>query len=219
MDKSTGVYILSENKFLREALSRMLKKRSALGALSGPRITAEVKAEILRACVRVLLLDSVSLFLAEDQAIQQLRAEAPALSILLIGMEDDEQTFLQTVRRGATGYVLKEASAAEVVGAVRAMTNGEAVCPPRLCRILFESVAQQSQWLPQSRSRALWGLTPREQQLVPLLARGLRNKEIAGHLNVSEQTVKNHVHRILHKVGADTRLDAVDLCREQGLLL
>jgi len=219
MDGSTGVYILSENRFLREALSRMLRKQSALGALSGPSITAEVKAEILGAGVRVLLLDSVSLFLAEDDAIQKLRAEAPALKILLIGMEDDDQTFLQIVRRGAIGYLLKEASAAEVVGAVRAVTNGEAVCPPRLCRLLFESVAQQTHWLPQSRSRSQWGLTRREQQLVPLIARGLRNKEIAGHLNVSEQTVKNHVHRILHKVGADTRLDAVDLCREQGLLL
>jgi DNA-binding NarL/FixJ family response regulator len=101
MDRSTGVYILSENKFLREALSRMLKKRSALGALSGPSITAEVKAEILGAGVRVLLLDSVLLFLAEDEAIQKLRAESPGLGILLIGMEDDERTFLQTVRRGA----------------------------------------------------------------------------------------------------------------------
>jgi len=219
MDGSTGVYILSENRFLREALSRILKNKSAFGALSGPSFTAGVKAEILSSGVRVLLLDSVSLFLAEDDAIQMLRAEAPALKIVLIGMEEDDQTFLQIVRRGATGYLLKEARAAELVAAVRAVTNGEAVCPPRLCRILFEYVAQQAQLLPQSRSRSQLGLTRREQQLVPLIARGLSNKEIAGHLNVSEQTVKNHVHRILHKVGAHNRLGAVDLCREQGLFL
>jgi len=217
MDGSTGVYILSENRLLREALSRILKKKPAFWALSGPSYTAEAKAEIIGSGVQVLLLDSVSLFLAEDDAIQRLRAEAPVLKIVLIGMEEDDQTFLQIVRRGATGYVLKEASAAEVVAAVRAVTNGEAVCPPQLCRILFEYVSRQASALPQSRSRLQLGLTRREQQLVPLIARGLSNKEIAGHLNVSEQTVKNHVHRIIHKVGVEDRLTAVDVCRAAGL--
>ena len=217
MDGSTGVYILSENRLLREALSRILKKKSAFWALSGPSFTAEAKAEIIGSGVQVLLLDSVSLFLAEDNAIQTLRVEAPALKIVLIGMEDDHQTFLQIVLRGAIGYLLKEASAADVVAAVRAVTNGEAVCPPRLCRILFEYVAQQTHSLPQRRSRLNLGLTRREQQLVPLIARGLSNKEIAGHLSVSEQTVKNHVHRIIHKVGVEDRLTAVDVCRAAGL--
>jgi len=219
MDAGTGVYILSENRLLREALSRILKKRPDFWVLHGASFSADVRAEIVSSGVHVLLLDSVPLFLAEASAIQALRAEAPSLKIVLMGMEADDQTFLQIVRRGAIGYLLKEASASEVIGAVRAVACGEAVCPPRLCRVLFEYLAQQPPLMPPSRTSPSLALTRREQQLVPLIARGLSNKEIASRLNVSEQTVKNHVHRILHKVGVDNRLGVVDLCREQGLLL
>jgi two-component system NarL family response regulator len=219
MEAGTGVYILSESRLLREALSRILKKKPGFWVLHGSSFSAEVRAEIVSSGVHVLLLDSVPLFLAEENAIQVLRAEAPALKIVLMGMEDDGQTFLQIVRRGAIGCLLKEASAAEVIAAVRAVASGEAVCPPRLCRVLFECLAQQTPILPSKLTTSQLGLTRREQQLVPLIARGLSNKEIAAQLNVSEQTVKNHVHRILHKVGADNRLGVADFCREQGLFI
>ena len=219
MDSGIGVYILSENRLLREALSRILKKRPEFWVLHASHFSTEVEEAIANSGAQVLLLDSAPLFMAEDDAIQRLRAESPGIKVVLMGMEEDEQTFLQMIRRGAIGYLLKEAGASEVVAAVRAVTNGEAVCPPRLCRILFEYLAQQARQLPSGCTRSSLKLTRREQQLLPLIARGLRNKEIATHLNVSEQTVKNHVHRILHKVGADTRLGVVDLCREQGLIL
>jgi DNA-binding NarL/FixJ family response regulator len=219
MDASIGVYILSENRLVREALSRILKKGADFWTLDGPKYSSEVRDEIVRSGVQVLLLDSVSLFLAEVETFQSIQRGAASLKIVLIGMEDDDQTFLQSVRRGAIGYVLKEASAAEIVAAVRAVTNGEAVCPPRLCRTLFECLTQEAQSLPPSNTRQQLGLTRREHQVVPLIARGLSNKEIALRLNVSEQTVKNHVHRILQKVGADDRLGVVDVCRQQGLIL
>jgi DNA-binding NarL/FixJ family response regulator len=219
MDAGIGVYILSENRLLREALSRILKKKPGFWVLDGSDFSAEVRADIGSSGVHVLLLDSVPLFLAEDSAIQMLRAEVPALKIVLMGMEDDDQTFLQIVRRGATGYLLKEASSAEVVAAVRAVTGGEAVCPPRLCRVLFEYLAQQARSLPSNFTRSQLGLTRREQQLLPLIARGLSNKEIGARLSVSEQTIKNHLHRMLRKVGAENRLAVVDVCREQGMIL
>jgi DNA-binding NarL/FixJ family response regulator len=219
MDAGIGVYIFSENRLLREALSRILKKKPDFWVMDGSGLSVEVRAEIVRSGVHVLLLDSVPLFLAQDSAIQMLRSEAPALKIVLMGMQDDDQTFLQIVRGGAIGYLLKEASSAEVVAAVRAVMNGDAVCPPRLCRTLFEYLARQAHTLPSSRARSQLGLTRREQQLLPLIARSLSNKEIALRLNLSEQTVKNHVHRILRKVGAGNRLGVVDVCREQGMIL
>ncbi len=219
MDAGTGVYILSENRLVREALSRILKKRPDFWVLHGSDLSAEVRDEIVRTGVHVLLLDSMRLYFAVEEALKLLRAEAPAIRIVLIGMDDDEQAFLQIVRRGAIGYLLKEATAAEVVAGVRAVMNGEAVCPPRLCRVLFEHLAQEACQLPSGRTRTQLGLTRREQQLLPLIARGLTNKEIATRLNVSEQTIKNHLHRMLHKLGADNRLGVVDLCRDQGLIL
>jgi len=98
------------------------------------------------------------------------------------------------------------------------VTEGEAVCPPSLCLDLFDYVCQQSRLLPNFRVKQQLGLTRREQQLVEMIGRGLTNKEIAQQLNVAEQTIKNHVHRMLRKVGVNDRLAVVDLCRTQGLV-
>jgi two-component system, NarL family, response regulator DesR len=82
---------------------------------------------------------------------------------------------------------------------------------------LFQYVAQQRNRFPSLQARTSLGLTSREQQLVRLIALGLTNKEIATELNLAEQTVRNHVHRMLRKVGANHRLAMVEMCRLQGL--
>ena len=100
----------------------------------------------------------------------------------------------------------------EEASAVRAVASDQAVCPPDLCLALFEYVATQRMHFSFRLKRDL-GLTRREQQLVQMIDRGLTNKEIASQLNLSEQTVKNHIHRMLRKLGASSRLAAVELCR------
>jgi len=110
---------------------------------------------------------------------------------------------------------LKNASAVEVASTIRAVAMGEAVCPPALSLALFRLVAQ----LATAPSTFSWGadlgLSRREQQMVELLRERLTNKEIAARLNLSEQTVKNHVHHILRKVGAPDRITVVERCQFQ----
>jgi DNA-binding NarL/FixJ family response regulator len=133
----------------------------------------------------------------------------------MVDMDPDESTFLRAVREGVVGYVLKDASAMEVAATIRAVAAGDAVCPARLSMTLFRSVAQQAT-VP---SVFAWGadfrLSRREQQMVELLRERLTNKEIAVRLNLSEQTVKNHVHHILRKVGAPDRSSIVELCESE----
>jgi two-component system, NarL family, nitrate/nitrite response regulator NarL len=111
---------------------------------------------------------------------------------------------------------MKDASAPEVVAAVRTVANGGAVCSPGLYAFLFRFVAQRNQ-MPIFHARTRLGLTNREQQLVRLISQGLTNKEIASRLHLAEQTVRDHVHHILRKVGARHRLAAVDICRAEGI--
>jgi len=85
-----------------------------------------------------------------------------------------------------------------------------------LCRALFDHVAGSEAWRPGVQVRQNLGLTRREQQLVQLLSEGLTNKEIAATFNLAEQTVKNHVRRMLRKVGATDRLEAIERWRELG---
>jgi DNA-binding NarL/FixJ family response regulator len=115
------------------------------------------------------------------------------------------------------GYVLKDASALEVARTVRSVAAGEAVCPAVLSVALFQWVAQHKPATPSLHLKNSLGLSRREQELVGLLRQSLTNKEMASRLNLSEQTVKNHVHRMLRKLRAPDRLSIVEACRNEAL--
>jgi len=210
------VFLLTENRLLREVLARLLARKSDLevvevASLSEPAVLAEVSANL-----DVLLGDSLPDATSSDGTIQKLRRKLPNLKILMFGMDCEEEKFLSAVQHGVSGYILKDASAAEVATAIRAVAEGDAVCPPKLCRALFKCVSDSSAWKPSAQVTKRSGLTRREQQLVQLISLGLTNKEIAGRLCLCEQTIKNHLSRILRKCGAGDRLEAVEYCRTQG---
>ncbi|MGH9562023.1 MAG: LuxR C-terminal-related transcriptional regulator [Terracidiphilus sp.] len=161
----------------------------------------------------VVLLDSLEYLIDSPTLRHRDVLSGVAPRHVLLAMEDDPSHFLRAVRKGAWGYVLQDASAADVVAALRTVAEGQVVCPPQYTRVLFEYIATHTEEMPSSRRRARWGLTRREQQLIPLIQRGLSNKEIADHFHLSEQTVKNHVHRILRKTGASDRLSISEACR------
>ena len=216
-ERTVGVFLLAENRLLREALVRILNKKSDFQVVGAQCFSPSSMQEISAAAPDVLIMDSFSTELSHLEFIREVQHSLPGVRVIMIGMECEEQAFLQAVRAGAAGYVLKEASAHEVVTGVRAVANGEAICPPQLCMSLFRYVSRQWNQLPSFQVKSSLGLTNREQQLAVLIGRGLTNKEIASQLNLSEQTVRNHVHHMLRKVGASDRLEVVELCRIQGL--
>jgi len=214
--ESVQVFILAENRLLREALTRILSKKSDIRVVGASPFSPDVVEQISGASPDVLLSDSAAVALSDLRLISEVRAAVPGLKVVMIGMDADRETFLRAVRDGIVGFVLKDASAMEVAAAVRSVANDEAVCPPSLCLALFERVAHQDAHPASFVIRHNLGLTRREQQLVQLISRGLTNKEIASQLNLSEQTVKNHIHRMLRKLGATDRLGAVEICRMPG---
>jgi DNA-binding NarL/FixJ family response regulator len=214
--ETVQVFILAENRLLREALARILSKKSDIQVVGAAAFSPDVVGQISSAAPDVLLSDSAAVALSELRLVSEVRAAIPGLKVVMIGMDADRETFLRAVRDGIVGFVLKDASAMEVAAAVRSVANDEAVCPPGLCLTLFERVASQNSSPASFVIRHNLGLTRREQQLVQMISRGLTNKEIASQLNLSEQTVKNHVHRMLRKLGAADRFSAVELCRLPG---
>jgi DNA-binding NarL/FixJ family response regulator len=214
--ETVQVFILAENRLLREALTRILNKKSDIRVVGAAAFSPDVVEQISSAAPDVLLSDSAAVALSDLRLISEVRVAIPGLKVVMIGMEANRETFLRAVRDGVVGYVLKDASAMEVAAAVRSVASNEAVCPPSLCLALFERVATQNAHSPTLVIRHNLGLTRREQQLVQLISHGLTNKEIAAQLNLSEQTVKNHIHRMLRKLGATDRLGAVEVCRVPG---
>jgi DNA-binding NarL/FixJ family response regulator len=213
---SVSVFLLAQNRLLREALAKVLSRKNDVEIVGSCAVSPNSVKEIMVAAPEVLVVDSFATSVAHLAFVREVQARVVGLKLVMIGMEPDEQQFLHAVREGALGYVLKDASAAEVVSAVRAVANGDGVCPPQFCAFLFRHVARERQ-LPNLQLRENLGLTNREQQLVWLISRGLTNKEIASQLQLAEQTVRNHVHRMLRKLGAPHRMAVVEMCRVQGL--
>jgi DNA-binding NarL/FixJ family response regulator len=212
-----SVFLLAENRLLREALTRILHNRNDLNVVGSASYSPAVTEAIVTLSPQVLVFDPVDITTGLA-FVRTLRECAPGLRVLLIGMDPGPEVFLRAVREGIAGYALKDATAAEVAAAVRSVINRRAVCPPELCQTLFDYVSRQRADLPNFVLNQQLGLTRREQQLVELISRGLTNKEIAVELGLSEQTVKNHIHRVLRKVGVSDRMAAVELCRIQGFL-
>ncbi len=212
-----SVFLLAENRLLREALLRILSKKDDIRVVGAGSYSVNMFDQVVATRANVVVLDSVAPVLAEDGVLRQLRHLNPAVKVVMVGMEADEAVFLRVVQAGAVGYVLKDASAVEVSRTIRAVAAGEAVCPAGLSVALFQWVARHTPVIPSLHLKNSLGLSRREQQLVGLIQQGLTNKEMASRLNLSEQTVKNHVHRMLRKVGAADRLSIVEVCRSEGL--
>ena len=209
--ESIRVFLLIQNRLLREALIRLLRKRPDLtivGESGQPDLTIQdIHCDVL------VIGSFQSNWLPAGFTLESVGGLG--FKTVLIGMDADEDQFMATVRAGATGYLLKDASASDVVAAVRAVVRGEAVCPPQLCYTLFRFVAQMAKEMP-TQNASKPDLTLRQQQLVSLVAKGLTNKEIAALLNLSEYTVRNHIHRILKQVDAESRSEAVETIRACG---
>ena len=204
------VFLLCENRLLREALLRILGKRAGLIIVGASGYSRDTLKNLIACQPQVILLDFLGEAFAEPLLLRHLHEALSATRTVMVGMEAKEENFFQSVREGAAGYVLREASAAEVLGAIRAVAAGEAVCPACFSATLFRCASQLLTIRENLRSRGPSELSRREQQLVELVCGGFTNKEIASRLHLSAHTVKNHIYRILKKTGASDRISLVD---------
>jgi DNA-binding NarL/FixJ family response regulator len=212
---SIRTFLLIENRLLREALVRLFCKRSDLLVVGQSGHAEATARHVLDSQCDVLVTDSLQTkWLPANITLEN--GDHAIFKAVVIAMESDEEQFLAAVRAGVTGYLLQDASASDVLAAVRAVFRGEAVCPPQLCSKLFRFVSQMVRELPVKNEISRPDLTLRQQELVALVAKGLTNKEIASRLNLSEFTVRNHIHRILKQVDAGNRSEAVEAIRAYG---
>lgn len=212
---SIRAFLLIENRLLREALVRLFRKRPDLEVVGQCSPTDELPLDVSESQCNVLVGDS---FLTERLTpdFGPKLGMPEGCKIILVGMELEDEQFLGAVRSGVMGYLLQDASASDVVAAVRAVFRGEAICPRQLCSALFRFVAQAPTEIQLSDAPPKPDLTLRQQQLVTLVAKGMTNKEIATQLNLSEFTVRNHIHNILKQVDASSRSEAVETIRACG---
>lgn len=141
--------------------------------------------------------------------------------VLMLTTFDVDDYVYEALRAGASGFLLKDAPPADLISAVRVVAAGEALLAPSVTRRLIADFARQG---PSGAARSgqalrLNGLTPREREVLELIARGLSNQEIAGRLVLAEQTVKTHIGRVLAKLDLRDRAQAVIFAYEAGVVV
>jgi DNA-binding NarL/FixJ family response regulator len=170
----------------------------------------QLRPDVILMDVRMPVMDGL-------QATRQITAMDGAPRVLVLTTFDLDDYVYQALRWGASGFLLKDASARELAEAVRVVAAGDALLSPSVTRRLIAEFARMG--APRGPSRkTLKDLTERETEVLALVAQGLSNAEIAGRLVVAEQTVKTHVSRILMKLGLRDRTQAVVLAYETGLV-
>jgi DNA-binding NarL/FixJ family response regulator len=159
----------------------------------------------------VILLDLEMPRLDGAAAIRQMRAADPNVRVIVFTAYDTDERILTAVQAGAQGYLLKGAPRQELFEAVRIVHAGGSLLQPVVAFKLLRQVSREAEI-------GVEPLTPREQEVLQLIAQGLQNKEIAAQLVISERTVKFHVSAILSKLGAGNRTEAVTMAVQQGVI-
>ncbi|MFG2396164.1 response regulator [Streptomyces lydicus] len=144
---------------------------------------------------------------------RELRSRMPGLACLMLTSFDDDDALLDAIMAGAAGYVLKEIKGADLVAAVRTVASGRSMLDPATtARLMTTLRGEENATEPQA--DALSGLSPREREIVGLIGEGLTNRQIGKRLYLSEKTVKNHISRLLAKLGVERRIQAAVLATQ-----
>jgi DNA-binding NarL/FixJ family response regulator len=206
---SIRILIVDDHPVVRDGLAAMLSTQADFEVAGEAGDGMEALALAARLHPNVVLMDLEMPQLDGVETIRRLRAADPAIQVVVLTAFDTDERIVGAIEAGAQGYLLKGAPRQEIFEAIRVVSAGGALLPPLLASKLFRQVRAGEN--PDA-------LTPREEDVLRLIAEGLSNGEIAERLTITQRTVKFHVSSILGKLHAKNRTDAVRLARERGLI-
>ncbi|HEY6280029.1 MAG TPA: response regulator transcription factor [Streptosporangiaceae bacterium] len=214
-----GIVVADDHEVVRAGFAAMLGTQPDFTVLG----TAGDGAEAVRACRElrpdVVLMDIRMPGTDGIEATRQLTLDDQAPRVLILTTFDLDEYVFDALRAGASGFLLKEATAGQLYDAVRVIAAGEALLAPAVTRRLISEFARIRPPTAVPQPSSLAALTPRETEVLRLVAEGLSNTEIAACLTVTEDTVKTHVSRLLAKLGLRDRVQAVVTAYESGLVV
>ncbi|MEE1773913.1 response regulator transcription factor [Streptomyces sp. JV185] len=213
------VLIADDQMMVRQGLTVLLNAEAGIEVVGQAVDGADAVEKVAELDPDVVLMDIRMPRLGGIEATRTVtEAEGATVRVLVLTTFDLDEYVYEALRAGASGFLLKDASAEELAHAVRVVAEGEALLAPNITKRLIAEFARVSA-APRARPKARTGeLTERETEVLALIAQGLSNTEIAECLVVAEQTVKSHVGRILSKLGLRDRTQAAVHAYETGLV-
>lgn len=216
-DGISRVVLIDDHELSRRGLEAMLSTAEwvqvvgeAAGCEAGLEVIRRVRPDIVLLDIRMPGMDGLA-------CLEAIKQQEHPVAVVIVTLYDDRKYVLEAIRRGAAGYVLKDASTREILSTISAVADGQLAVEPGLLREALLAPEEEQEATPRSRADS-FSLTPREMDVLRLLAEGMTNKEIGGQLTIAEDTVKKHVQNIIWKLRAADRTQAAITAYRSGLL-
>jgi DNA-binding NarL/FixJ family response regulator len=207
MSSAIRVVIVEDEPAYRTAIQRTLTLMPECEVLAVCKDGEDALEQCLQNPPDVLLTDINMPRMDGIELMKNLVKQEKELSIVVLTINEDEETIFEAFRAGALGYLLKTSTPQEVVDAVRLAHRGESKITPKIAAKVIEDFRRVKDD-DETDDTELYVLSDRETEILELIAKGMRNKEIANHLSIAEKTVKNHVSNILKALQVNSRTEA-----------
>jgi DNA-binding NarL/FixJ family response regulator len=205
------VLIADDHGIVRSGLRMLIDRQSDMSVVAEAKDGLDALEHAQAAHPDVAVLDVSMPRMTGLQAAREIRSHTPGTRVLLLSMHDDERYFFESLEAGAAGYVLKRAADTDLIDAVRTVAAGHAF-------LSGEAQASLMRDWQEGRSEPESPLTPRELEVVKLIAEAFTNKQIAGTLKLAEKTVESHRANVLSKLGMRDRVEIVRYAIRRGLV-
>lgn len=213
----TRVLVADDDHLMRAGLIELLTVDGTITVVGEAATGREAVAEARRLDPDVVLMDVRMPDTDGITATRELVGTAPQTRVLMLTTFEQDDYVFGALRAGASGFLLKRARPEELIAAVHTVAGGECLLSPSVTRRVIEHLAARP--VPDlSRTAPLADLTPREREVLHLIAQGLSNREIASALTIEESTIRTHVKRVLAKLGLRDRIQAVVYAYENGIV-
>jgi DNA-binding NarL/FixJ family response regulator len=203
------ILIADDHLIIREGLMTLLQSTGKFEVVGQATNGQEAIDQTKKLLPDVALIDVQMPKVSGIEATYQITRQSPLTRVVILSTFDQDEYIYQGIQAGAKGYLLKDTSLDELVNVIQAAARGESLLSPKITTKLVGRIATSPE-----RSE----LSNRESEVLKLLAKGLRNKDIANYLQITERTVKNHVANIITKLGVKSRTEAVSQAFQTGLV-
>jgi DNA-binding NarL/FixJ family response regulator len=206
------ILVADDHGIVRAGIRLLLERQNDLEVVAEASDGVEAVEQALAYRPDLCILDVGMPRLTGLQAAREIRAHLPDARVLMLSMHDDERYLFEALKAGASGYVLKREADQDLVGAIRAVGSGEAF----LTNAAERSIIRE--WMDDGAEGPAVPLTPREEEVVKLIAEAYTNTQIAEILHLSEKTVESHRANVLRKLGMRDRVELVRYAIKRGLV-
>jgi DNA-binding NarL/FixJ family response regulator len=217
-DAAIRVMICDDHALFRRGLMMVLESEDGIEVVGEAEDGDDAIRRAEEIAPDVVLMDVRMPKASGIEATQAIAEAVPSARILMLTVSDEEDDLYDAIKAGAAGYLLKEISIEEVASAIRSVMSGQSLISPSMAAKLLTEFTNLARKAAERHSVPTPRLTERELEVLKLVAEGMSNREIAGELYISENTVKNHVRNILEKLHLHSRMEAVVYAVREKLL-